>query len=149
MHVSEKKIEANRRNAQRSTGPRSARGKQAIRWSALRHGLLSQEVVLGAGEDAERRPQLEHLLAQLRADLRPRGALEEMLVEKVAVCYWRLRRVLRYEAGETRKRLDLARRSRLDYQAEEAVCGGAASAQGNTRDSALPFPGSRTLSDIL
>src|SRR5688572_3818313 len=36
--ISRKRLEANRRNALRSTGPRTARGKNALRWNALRHG---------------------------------------------------------------------------------------------------------------
>ena len=39
MKASEKKIVANRRNAQKSTGPKSARGKRAVSQNARRHGL--------------------------------------------------------------------------------------------------------------
>jgi len=40
------------------------------------------------------------------ADLLPRGMMEHLLVEKIAVNYWRLRRLVRYETGELRDRLD-------------------------------------------
>jgi hypothetical protein len=56
-----------------------------------------------SGETAE---QFIRLMDRLRDDLRPAGALEEVLVEKIAICYWRLRRVLRSENGEIRKGLD-------------------------------------------
>ncbi len=44
--TSEGKAEANRSNAQKSTGPSSPEGKSAVRLNALRHGLLSEEVLL-------------------------------------------------------------------------------------------------------
>ena len=40
------KIEANRRNAKRSTGPKTVSGKVASSKNAMRHGLLSREIVL-------------------------------------------------------------------------------------------------------
>ena len=44
--TSQKKIEANRRNALQSTGPTTREGKRAVRHNALKHGLLAQEVVI-------------------------------------------------------------------------------------------------------
>jgi hypothetical protein len=48
--TSEKQIQANRRNALKSTGPKTPEGKAAVRHNALRHGLLSRDVLL-PGED--------------------------------------------------------------------------------------------------
>ena len=76
--VSLRKMEANRRNALRSAGPRTAQGKRKARWNALKHGLLSQEVVIPIEQGNERGAEFARLLAQLRRDLRPRGVLEEM-----------------------------------------------------------------------
>ena len=50
--TSEKKAEANRRNALKSTGPKTPEGKDAVRLNALKHGLLSRETLL-PGEDEE------------------------------------------------------------------------------------------------
>jgi hypothetical protein len=69
MMTSEKKTEANRRNALKSTGPRTPEGKNAVRPNATRHGLLSKEVPL-TGEDAEALRQLDE---SLRNELRPPG----------------------------------------------------------------------------
>jgi hypothetical protein len=44
--TSEKKAEANRRNALKSTGPKTPEGKAAVSLNALKHGLLSQEILL-------------------------------------------------------------------------------------------------------
>jgi len=49
---SDKQVQANRRNALKSTGPRTPEGKAAVRQNALRHGLLSKETLL-PGEDQE------------------------------------------------------------------------------------------------
>lgn len=103
--ISLRKVEANRRNALRSTGPRTEEGKNVVRWNALKHGLLAREIVLPTGSGHEDAGEFRFLLEQLRHDLRPAGALEEILVEKIAVCYWRLRRLLHSETGELRKGL--------------------------------------------
>ena len=95
--VSLRKAQANRRNALKSTGPKTPEGKRFVRWNALKHGLLAREVLIPAGMGAEDRTEFRNLLRQLRHDLQPSGALEEILVEKIAVCYWRLRRGLRSE----------------------------------------------------
>ena len=102
------KIEASRKNALKSTGPTTLKGKSVVRWNALKHGLLSKEVIIEAGDGKESKAEFGRFLAQLQVDLQPTGILEEMLVEKIAVCYWRLRRVLRCEVGEIRKHLDSA-----------------------------------------
>ena len=119
MRVTEKKREANRRNALRSSGPKTAQGKSIAKWNAVKHGLLSREAVIPVGEGQERRSDFQALLARLRRDLRPRRALEQMLVEKIAVGYWRLRRVLRCETGEIRKGLESASREESNRQARQ------------------------------
>ena len=106
--VSLRKKEVNRRNALRSTGPRTPEGKRVARWNALKHGLLAREIVVPMGPGQENAEEFRFLLEQLHRDLRPTGALEEILVEKIAVCYWRLRRLLHAETGEVRKGLNSA-----------------------------------------
>jgi hypothetical protein len=93
--TSEKKSEANRRNALKSTGPKTPEGKAAVHLIALKHGLLSREVLL-PGEDEE---ALRELGERLRAELRPVGELEDLLVDRIIAAYWRLRRLGRVEAG--------------------------------------------------
>src|SRR5215207_8732329 len=93
--TSEKKAEANRRNALKSTGPKTPEGKAAGRLNAVKHGLLSQEILL-PGEDEEALRELGQIL---RAELRPVGELENLLVDRIIASYWRLRRLGRVEAG--------------------------------------------------
>jgi hypothetical protein len=93
--TSDRKAEANRRNALKSTGPKTPEGKAAVRLNALTHGLLSREVLLpGEDEDA-----LRELAESLRAELQPVGELEDVLVDRIISLLWRLRRLGRVEAG--------------------------------------------------
>jgi hypothetical protein len=93
--TSAKKSEANRQNALKSTGPKTPEGKAANRLNAVKHGLLSEQVLL-PGEDEE---ALRELSEHLRAELQPVGYLEDLLVERIIAAYWRLRRLGRVEAG--------------------------------------------------
>jgi hypothetical protein len=95
--VSAAKLKANRKNARRSTGPKTDAGKNHSRLNALKHGVLASVLVVsgGAWEDPA---EFEELLSALARDLEPVGKLEEMLVEKIAVCWWRQKRAVRFEA---------------------------------------------------
>lgn len=95
--ISQRKLEANRGNAQLSTGPKTEVGKKHSRLNALKHGVLATVLVVRDG-NWEYPNQFEELLGDLARDLEPAGKLEEMLVEKIAVCWWRQQRALRFEA---------------------------------------------------
>ncbi|MGZ8687447.1 MAG: hypothetical protein ACXWZP_03375, partial [Gaiellaceae bacterium] len=84
--ASEAQIAANRLNAAKSTGPRTREGKEAVRYNALKHGLLAEAVVLGDESTAE----FERLVALLHDELKPDGQLESLLVDRIAACAWRL-----------------------------------------------------------
>ncbi len=107
MTVSEKQLKANRKNAKKA-GVKTAEGKAIVKYNALKHGLLAKEVVITIGEGAEDPEEFNSLLADLKTQLAPAGTLEEMLTEKIAVAYWRLRRAYRYEVGLIRHELDTA-----------------------------------------
>jgi hypothetical protein len=93
--TSERKVEANRKNALKSTGPKTPEGKDGIRLNALKHGLLSREILIPGEDEAA----LRELGERLRAELQPAGQLEDLLVERVIAATWRLRRLWRVEAG--------------------------------------------------
>src|SRR6478672_3383116 len=86
-----RKIEANRRNSVKSTGPRTVAGKQRSRCNALRHGLTA-ETVIGALKDAEDHKALEQAVI---ADYDAQSAVERELVLRLASLLWRLRRAIR------------------------------------------------------
>ncbi|MCH7994756.1 MAG: hypothetical protein IIB57_09980 [Planctomycetes bacterium] len=106
--VSEKQRRANRQNAQKSTGPKTAAGKARASRNALKHGLLAKDVVITGTDLAESRADFDAFLADLCAELKPQGLIEETMVERIATCYWRLRRVQRFEAAAIRGALDTA-----------------------------------------
>jgi len=93
--ISERKLAANRANAQLSTGPRTTRGKARSSRNALKHGLLSSQILL-EHEDAN---ELEALREGFYADLQPVGTLEEVLVERIIASAWLHRRALRAETA--------------------------------------------------
>ena len=93
--TSYKQIEANRRNALKSTGPKTEGGKQVSRCNAVRHGLTA-ETVLSALEDAEDYKAFE---AAITADYDAQSAVERELVLRLASILWRLRRATTIETG--------------------------------------------------
>jgi len=85
---------ANRRNARKSTGPRTEEGKQHSRCNAVRHGLTA-ETVIGALEDAEDYKGFE---AAIIADYDAQSAVERELV-LLANLLWRSRRATTMETS--------------------------------------------------
>ena len=102
MAVSEARRAANRANAQRSTGPRTAAGRQAVRFNALKHGLAGRTAVLDEAEAAG----FAALRAELAALHRPAGALEEEALSAIAEELWRMRRGAAVEALVLRSLID-------------------------------------------
>ena len=92
--MSLQRLEANRRNALRSTGPRTEEGKQRSRLNAVRHGLTA-ETVVGNLEDAEDYKSFE---AAIISDYDPETAVARELVLRLASLFWRLRRANAIEA---------------------------------------------------
>jgi hypothetical protein len=89
-----KQTAANRRNAKKSTGPKTPEGKARSARNAVKHGLLSRRPVLPE-EDGE---QFEELRTNLFAELWPETALEKLLVHRLAGVQWRLARIPTLEA---------------------------------------------------
>ena len=93
--LTENQIHANRANAQRSTGPKTQEGKKRSSLNALRHGLNAQAVLL-PHEDAlafDRQNQ------KWFNDLKPKGALEDQLVQSLADLAWRINRMRNMETN--------------------------------------------------
>jgi hypothetical protein len=90
-----KQIDANRRNALKSTGPTTLEGKERSRRNAVRHGLTA-ETVIAALEDAEDYQAFE---AAVIADYDAESAVERELVLRLASVLWRLRRATGIETA--------------------------------------------------
>jgi hypothetical protein len=94
-------IDANRTNAQKSTGPRTPEGRDAVRLNGLRHGLRAETAVLPIEDPAE----FDQLQQQLKAELQPIGAQETLLFEDIVLAAWRLRRARAYDTAVTARLL--------------------------------------------
>ncbi|HNS19499.1 MAG TPA: hypothetical protein PKH24_03325 [Sedimentisphaerales bacterium] len=86
-------IQANRSNAQKSTGPRTPEGKERASQNAIKHGLLAREAVI-QGEDPQ---EFALYREEMLQELSPAGAVEAMLAERVVGLSWRLRRAERLQ----------------------------------------------------
>ena len=91
-----RQIEANRRNAAKSTGPKSPEGKARSSKNALYHGLTSEDLVI-QGEESEE--DLNALIQDWFSHYKPVGALEAHYVRLIAISNWRLQRMMRMETG--------------------------------------------------
>lgn len=109
------KIKANRRNAKRSTGPRTTKGKATSANNALRHGLTARTLVIH-DEDPQAWTECREAL---RAQFDPVGPVEELLVDRIAGCGWRLLRAGRVEASVFRHQVHDQEARRLRDQARD------------------------------
>ena len=90
-----KQIEANRRNASKSTGPTTDEGKERSRCNAVRHGLTAETVIA----DLEDAADYQAFEAAVVADYDAQTAVERELVLRLASVLWRLRRAIGIESG--------------------------------------------------
>ena len=92
---------ANRANARLSTGPRTEVGKAVSSKNALRHGLLSKNVLLPSEDSMA----FHRFHEDIYSDLRPLGQIEAMLTDIVVASAWRLRRLYVLEASVLSRRV--------------------------------------------
>jgi hypothetical protein len=97
--VSLRKVESNRRNSQKSTGPKTATGKKRVSRNAIKHGFYSKWLLVQRQDGEESQAEYDELYASIVEDYPPVGWHEESLVGKIAAWSWRLRRAIRYESG--------------------------------------------------
>jgi len=91
--ATEAKVVANRQNARKATGPRTAEGKAAVAQNAVKHGLAGRADVIKGEDQAEFDQHREAMLGELA----PAGPMEAMLAERVVGLSWRLERVERIQ----------------------------------------------------
>ena len=136
MPCSPAQLEANRRNAALSQGPKTAEGKQRSRGNALKHGMTGAGVVV-SDEDAG---EVATLAGELEAEMKPSGKLGRILVHRVAVMAVRLDKCSRYDEAATAKRVrdaetnhDEAHDAEVEALAETIDTAPAASVRGLKR----------------
>ena len=92
--ATEAQINANRKNAQKSTGPKTIEGKKAVAKNALKHGLFTNEAVI-AGESLQ---DYNTLRDKTLEELSPVGNMETILAERIVSLTWRLKRIERFQS---------------------------------------------------
>src|SRR5581483_2138923 len=95
-------LDANRANAQLSTGPVTPEGKARVSQNARKHGLTAKNLVLSAGE----REEFEEFRDELTAELAPQGVVETLTFNELLHAAWNLRRYRRVEAEAATATID-------------------------------------------
>jgi len=98
--TSQARIDANRKNAQKSTGPKSAEGKKRSCLNALVHGFRSEQVVLPTEDPSAFDAHFKEFVQEWQ----PVTKTRMHLVKRIAVATWRLDRCVRVESGRLSKR---------------------------------------------
>ena len=98
-----KKIEANRRNAKLSTGPRDT---SRTRLNSTHHGLLAKELFIQSERRPDEQQAFERLHETLLESLVPGNELEELIVLRIASLVWRVRRSIKYETASIQRYQD-------------------------------------------
>ena len=112
-----RQIEANRRNAHKSTGPTTEAGKRRSRRNALRHGLTAEAVI----EVLEDPKDYEAFEKSVIADFDAQTAVERELVLRLANLLWRLRRAIATETGLLQIQSDIIRETEAERAADSQM----------------------------
>jgi hypothetical protein len=89
MIISEKQQQANRQNAQKSTGPNTPEGREAIRFNALTYGLRTRETII----PTENAKEYSDLWDELDAEWQPQTRTERIYLETMVTSQWLLKRI--------------------------------------------------------
>ena len=106
--TSQAQIEANRRNATRSTGPKTPEGKAVSRMNALKHSVLARQILVRDIDESSL--EFKRFCAEYYEHLAPVGPLEQMLVDQIVAANWRLRRARIAETAEITLSVDNVQR---------------------------------------
>ena len=117
--LSQQQAESNRRNAKKSTGPRTPEGKAASSRNGLTHGLSGDKHFILEGEDPE---AFLRLLQDLHDHLRPVGDSEELVVQRIAAAQWRLDRAFALETGIYREESTILNRIDRNKREYHELC---------------------------
>ena len=82
-------ITANRRNCQKSTGPRTPQGKAVVSQNAVKHGLSANQIVIKSEDQAE----FDLHRSQIIDEWAPSTPTESFLAERIVSTSWKLKRI--------------------------------------------------------
>jgi hypothetical protein len=115
--MTQRQLDANRRNAAKSHGPITPEGRAAVRLNALKHGLTAAEIILPTTED---KLEFEQFQAAFEEECQPVGPIEQVLVEDIVANRWRMNRVRKMEPGFFALRMQVLESRIKDYSALDA-----------------------------
>jgi hypothetical protein len=98
--ISDRKLAANRENAKFSTGPKTAKGKATSSSNSTKHGIFSRNLIRQGEQNENDRVAFDQILDPVAEHYQPEGAIEKLLVEKIAIETWRFSRLLAFEQHE-------------------------------------------------
>lgn len=116
MLVSEARLAANRKNAERSTGPKTDEGKAISRRNGLKHGLSGEGVVVAEADDAE----VERRVEALEIDMKPMSPGGVLLIRVMAAASVQMERATGQETAAIAKRVRHARADHDEALHDEA-----------------------------
>ena len=108
----EAQIRANRKNATKSTGPRTEKGKARVSKNAIKHGLLAKDSVVPGEDPAE----FDRHVTLYEDTYNPRNCVEKALVHQIADAAWRIQRLSRIEATIITTAIERTRVYQRDFQ---------------------------------
>jgi hypothetical protein len=108
-------IEANRKNAQKSTGPKTPAGKAVVAQNAVTHGLRANRFLLLSDDPDEFAEHRQSLLDELA----PIGPMESILANRIVALTWQLDRAVRFQSGS----LNALASDKTEHESEEYVFG--------------------------
>lgn len=125
-NITQKQLEANQENAKLG-GVKTEEGKEIVKYNAVKHGLLSQQIVM---ED-ESPEELFELEEKIREELNPTGEIQNFLVDRVVSGMWRLKRLLKIErngmeyqknrSGDMDKMFDFGKKEEKQQAREDII----------------------------
>jgi hypothetical protein len=99
--TTELQVYINRLNALHSTGPQTETGKAVSKMNSVKHGIRSEQAVVPGETEEDWQQHRNNIVASVN----PTTPLELALGERVALCLWRLNRIVRYETGSIREQI--------------------------------------------
>ena len=122
-------IIANRRNAKKSTGPRTTEGKAIVSQNAVKHGLSAARTVISSENQADFDLYRDRMLAELIPD----SPVQSMLAERIISLSWRLKRAINIQ-NQTIDALNKNDKSPFDKLTQSVL----ARYLGNSNDTTRP-----------
>jgi hypothetical protein len=116
-----KQIAANRRNAKKSTGPKTPEGKQTVSQNPVQHGLLAVNPVCLPEEQEEH----DQFVLDMRTQWRTNGFRELLALDRLIDCAWRLRRVTKIETSLLLRNRQIIAKQPAAAQTADTALGGA------------------------